>query len=155
MKKYFCKSNAYNQLVFVDDTNNAIGFDASTKEEAENMDISGIIDLKTTEEIAHHCSRENDVFPFDEDAWDDVEEMPIGRKWVFVSGTEHDLFEEYFDTMEEAIAAADQEWNRYLTPAEKKKTATFYVANYPVYQENKKFYIFDYDAGTDFVENWK
>lgn len=58
MKKYYCESNAYNQLVFVDDTNNAIGFDASTKEEAENMDISGIIDLKTTEEIAHHCSRE-------------------------------------------------------------------------------------------------
>lgn len=63
MKKYFCKSNAYNMLIFVDDTNNAIGFDASTIEEAENMDISGIIDLKTAEEIAHHCSRENDVFP--------------------------------------------------------------------------------------------
>lgn len=77
MKKYFCKSNAYNMLIFVDDNNNAIGFDAATLEEAENMDISGIIDLKTTEEIAHHCSRENDVFYFDEDAWEYVEELPI------------------------------------------------------------------------------
>lgn len=41
------------------------------------MDISGIINLKTAEEIAHHCSRENDVFHFDEDAWEYVEELPI------------------------------------------------------------------------------
>ena len=77
MKKYFCKSNAYNMLVFVDNEGNAIGFDAATKEEAESMDISGIVDLETAEEIAFHCSREEDVFPFNKDEWDDVEELPF------------------------------------------------------------------------------
>lgn len=75
MKKYYCVSNGYNMLVFVDDAGCAIGFDAETMEEAKNMDISGIADLETAEDIAFHCSREDDIFTFNEDEWESVEEI--------------------------------------------------------------------------------
>lgn len=72
MEKYFCKSIGYNMLVFVDDSNQAIGFDAATLHEAEYMDISGIADFETVKEIAAYVSRDDDIFYFDSSDWDSI-----------------------------------------------------------------------------------
>ena len=78
IKKYYCESNAYNVVIFTDDENKAIYFDVETKEEAENLDISGIVGLHTAEEMAFACCMDDDkIFTFNEDEWEYVEELPI------------------------------------------------------------------------------
>ena len=78
MKKYFATTLAYNLVVFVDSENKAVAFDCATLEEAKAMDVSGIAGDTTAEQIAHDCSKENDIFDFNEDDFDSLEELPLG-----------------------------------------------------------------------------
>ena len=71
MKKYFAETNAYNVMV-VTDGKRAVAFDCETLEEARTMDCSGIEGEPDIETIAHLCSKEDDIFDFKEDDYEEL-----------------------------------------------------------------------------------
>lgn len=80
MKKYFCETNGYNMLVYVDDSNRAYGFDCETLEHAKKMDTSGADGENDIEVLAVNCNGDIDkIFDFHEDDFDNVVEIKTFR----------------------------------------------------------------------------
>ena len=71
MKRYFVKTNAFNCVVFADESSKGYVFyeglydEPLTLEVAKNDDYSGIEDLDTVEELAANFNREENVIDFD------------------------------------------------------------------------------------------
>ena len=71
MKRYFVKTNAFNCVVFADESGKGYMFyeglydEPLTLEVAKNDDYSGIEDIDTVEELAANFNREENVVNFD------------------------------------------------------------------------------------------
>lgn len=84
MKRYFCKTNAYNCVVFVDDEGKAFIIDETSFDEvltldvAKNSDYSNLDGCETAEECAQCIGTPQamqEVFTFDPDEFEYIEKF--------------------------------------------------------------------------------
>lgn len=61
-----------------------------------------------------------------------------------------DFYEKIFDTEDEAVEYAEQEWNRHFTPIEKKHLDLFAVVRGDVDEDG----CFDYGVGYDIIKEF-
>lgn len=70
-------------------------------------------------------------------------------KFAVIDELKHDIFEEIFETLEEAIAKADSQWG-HLTTHDKKGRVSFCVAEVTVDEDG----LIDYEAGYNPIKEY-